>query len=124
MTQSGKKGEDFAAAALAQKGYTVLARNYHSRFGEVDIIASDKENICFVEVKTRREKSMVGAAQAVTPAKQRKIIMTALLYLQETGCALQPRFDVFCVETGKNGEVIGYDYLMEAFDGEAYEKNY
>ena len=50
---SGKIGEDYAAQFLTKKGYRVVARNYRSRFGEIDLIAENKEYIVFAEVKTR-----------------------------------------------------------------------
>lgn len=119
MNTKGKTGEEFAANILREKGYDILAQNYHSRYGEIDIIASDKKNICFIEVKTRRKNSMVGAAESVTPAKRKKIIITALLYLQDNDLDLQPRFDIFCVFTGSTGIITGYDFLMGAFDCES-----
>lgn len=123
MNDKGKAGEDYAARALSGPGREILARNYRSPYGEIDIIASDGESICFIEVKTRRRGSMVGAAQSVTPQKQKRIIMTAAVYLQENGsrfASLQPRFDVFCVETGADGGITGHDYLEGAFDCGAY----
>ena len=108
---------------LLDAGYRILAVNYHSRYGEIDVIAADLEMICFVEVKTRREKALVAAEESVTPAKQIKILKTALSYIAETGCGLQPRFDVFCVITGADGGVVRHDHIKGAFDGEAY-KNY
>lgn len=117
----GARGEDFAAERLTALGYRVVDRNYHSRYGEVDIIAVKGDVICFVEVKTRRGDAMVSGAQAVSRSKQRKIITTALQYLQRhPEYDLQPRFDVFSVVTAGEGKAPEYDYLMGAFDGEAY----
>jgi len=113
-------GERYAVRLLEEKGYRVLERNFHSRYGEVDLIISDGQYICFVEVKTRRQGSMVGGFTAVTMSKQRKIIATALLYLQQNPSDLQPRFDVLSILVGKPGEVLAHDYLTGAFDCEAY----
>ena len=71
-----------------------MERNYRSRFGEIDIIAANKQYILFVEVKTRSGKMLDRPAAWVTTAKQHKIIKTAALYLQYCELELQPRFDV------------------------------
>lgn len=114
---SGKSGEDRAASALARKGFRILERNYHSRFGEVDIIAENGTYIVFVEVKTRERNALVGPLEAVTPAKRKKIAKTALLYLQRHPTGLQPRFDVIAVETsGRDRSVQSLRHIENAFD--------
>ena len=70
--------------------------------------------IVFVEVKTRAGGAMVSAVEAVTPNKQRKILLTAQVYLQKSPCALQPRFDVAAVTT-LHGEPMGLKYFANAF---------
>lgn len=118
---SGASGEDYAARLLAAGGYTILARNVHSRWGEVDIIAKTRDVLCFVEVKARRRNPVVTGAEAVSRTKQRKILRTALLYMQEhPELDLQPRFDVFTVETDGRGGILSHEHLEGAFDGEAY----
>lgn len=124
MNSAGKMGEEFAAAELERQGYRVLDANFHSRYGEIDLIAVRDEIICFVEVKTRKRGSMVGAGQSVTKTKQRKIIQTALIYMQENDCPHQPRFDVFAAVTGPDGQVEEFDYLEGAFDSGAYQTGY
>jgi putative endonuclease len=116
-TPKGKRGEDYTAELLLSRGMRLLARNYHSRYGEVDLIAEDGGELCFVEVKARKAGSMVSGEAAVTPAKQRKILLTALRWMQENGTSLQPRFDV-CVVTMK-GEGFSHEYYEAAFDGGA-----
>ena len=66
----GAWGEDYAAAYLRRHGYRILARNYSCRFGEIDIIASDRHYVVFVEVKLRASDRFVRAGAYVTPAKQ------------------------------------------------------
>ena len=115
---SGALGERFTAEQLQGQGYTILERNYHSRYGEIDIIAERSPYIVFVEVKTRRDSHLVSPLEAVTAAKQEKIRKTALCYLQEHPQAqsLQPRFDVSAVYTSGDGKtVLRSRYLPDAF---------
>ncbi|MDL2232809.1 YraN family protein [Ruminococcaceae bacterium OttesenSCG-928-L11] len=121
MNPRGRRGEEFAVRTLVEEGLRILAVNYHSRYGEVDIIATDGESLCFVEVKTRKEGSMVPPEQAVPLSKQRKIIKTALQYMGESELEYQPRFDLFAVVTGSGGEVTAHDWMKGAFDGDAYQ---
>ena len=90
----GAWGEDYAAAYLRRHGYCILARNYSCRFGEIDIIASDRHYVVFVEVKLRASDRFVRAGAYVTPAKQARIRTAASLWLAEHDTPLQPRFDV------------------------------
>ena len=117
---SGKIGEEYVKSLLQEKGYFVLDTNYHSRFGEIDIIVKDSKYIIFVEVKTRDVNRMGEPLEAVTKAKQKKIVQTALLYLQEhvQWQNLQPRFDVAgLLTTGKEKQIKEVQYITNAFDG-------
>ena len=79
--ERGIWGEDEACRYLQSKGFSVLERNYHSRFGEIDIIADDCGCLVFVEVKTRKSKSYGYACEYVNESKMKKIILTAEAYL-------------------------------------------
>lgn len=61
----GKKGEDLACSYLENLHYQILERNFHTRFGEIDIIAREKKALIFVEVKTRRSQSYGSPAESV-----------------------------------------------------------
>lgn len=111
---TGKAGEEYAARQLKRMGYRIITRNYHSRFGEIDIIAEKCPYIVFVEVKTREAESLVTPLEAVTGKKQQKLAATASRYLAEHPTGMQPRFDVAAVHT-QNGKIIGWDYLQNAF---------
>lgn len=91
---TGKWGEDQAARFLRRAGYRVLERNYSCRFGEIDLIVTDREYLVFVEVKTRRSDEFAEAREFVGAAKQRRIRSAASLWLSEHETELQPRFDV------------------------------
>ena len=62
--QSGKAGEEHIARWLESQGYEILARNFHSRYGEIDIVAQRPPYIAFVEVKARVENSLVSPFEA------------------------------------------------------------
>ena len=95
----GSKGEELAAGFLKKNGYKILARNHKTRLGEIDIIASDKGTLCFVEVKTRNSDRFGAPAEAVSNFKQRQISKAALCYLKEKKFLdKRARFDVVCVE--------------------------
>lgn len=110
----GARGEQRAAEYLAQRGYTVLARNYRSPYGEIDLICTHGGCIAFVEVKTRSSAKFGAPREAVTPAKQRKIILTAQQWLAEHPTALQPRFDV--VEVRRAGARCRIHLIPNAFE--------
>ena len=114
----GDWGEKLAADYLIKRGWKILARNFHSRYGEIDIIACNGEFISFVEVKTRRKHAMVSPMEAITPQKQHKMIMTSETWLLQYPSDLQPRFDAFGIEVGPNDTVGKIQYLENAFQSE------
>lgn len=87
-------GEDLACDFLLAKGFSLVCRNYHSRYGEIDLIVRDEDYLVFVEVKLRRSASFAAAAEYVDARKQAKLRTTAELYLMDNPTELQPRFDV------------------------------
>ncbi len=119
--ESGRIGEDYTAGWLQRNGYAILDRNYHSRYGEIDIIASDGKYIIFVEVKTRAAGAKGSPLEAVTKGKRQKIIRTALLYLAEHPELerLQCRFDVAGLTVQRGSlQIQAVDYIPNAFEGE------
>ena len=69
----GKKGEDIAESYLKERGFEILQRNFHSRFGEIDLVAIDENTLVFIEVKTRLSDKFGLPEEAVTPAKLKTI---------------------------------------------------
>ena len=116
----GNSGEAFVAEYLKKKGFIISARNFHSRFGEIDIIAENDDLILFVEVKTRSENSKIRPYEYVNLTKQRKIFITANIYLQCNGHGLMPRFDVAEVFTSSNGKMT-LNYFENAFGADDFE---
>lgn len=114
----GAAGEVLAARFLRQKGYTILSSNYRCRQGEIDIIAAKDGYIVFTEVKTRRSSTLYAPREAVTVAKQRRILQTASIYLATHGVDLQPRFDVIEVITPDNAPMVAEEinHIMGAYE--------
>lgn len=90
----GAWGEALAADYLQKKRYKILATGFRSRFGEIDLIASNRKYLVFVEVKLRRSASFARACEYVDAHKQNRLRTTAQMYLSQNPTALQPRFDV------------------------------
>ncbi len=90
----GAWGETLAAQYLQKKKYKILACGYRCRFGEIDLIVSNREYLAFVEVKLRKNDIFADAREFVDYHKQNRIRTTAELYLSQNPTKLQPRFDV------------------------------
>lgn len=105
--------EELAVKYLVKAGYEILEKNYRNRYGEIDIIAREKEYICFCEVKFRTDVSYGAAAEAVDYYKQRKIVNVAKYYMMMRGYDewTPCRFDVIAME-GKD-----ITLLRNAFNG-------
>ena len=91
---NGAWGEKLAAKYLRKKRYKLITANYKSRFGEIDLIVSNKEYLVFVEVKLRKSSGFARAAEFVDFRKQNRLRLTAEYYLASYPTELQPRFDV------------------------------
>ena len=91
---SGAWGEALAAEYLRKKRYKIVAVNYRTRHGEIDLIVADKKYLVFVEVKLRKSANFARAAEFVDLNKQNKLKITAEFYLSQFPTKLQPRFDV------------------------------
>lgn len=115
--EKGNWGEDRVCEYLTMHGYRIVRRNFHTRFGEIDIIAKDEDTVVFVEVKSRKSKRFATAAEYVDYNKQKKIIMSARCYLANSP-DVNARFDVAEVYYKSCGEVlelIEINYIKDAF---------
>ena len=103
----GQFGEDQAARFLRRRFYSIVERNYHCRFGEIDLIARRGGILAFVEVKLRKDDAHGEAREFVTAQKQQRVLAAAQLWLSQNETELQPRFDVIEVyaPNGENGPV-------------------
>lgn len=96
----GATAEELACKHLRQAGYRIVARNWRTRLGEIDIVARDGDVLAFVEVKARSSSGFGGPEGAVGPRKRRRIVAAAKAFLASTDCDLASRFDVVAVEDG------------------------
>ena len=76
-SETGRTGEKLAARYLRKRGYRILARNYRTKSGEIDIIARDGAEVCFVEVKTRTSRQFGGGDEFIDRHKTRQIVKVA-----------------------------------------------
>ncbi len=101
----GRKGEKEAKKYLLKNGYDIIDENYSSFFGEIDIIAKDKDGtIVFIEVKKRTNSGYGLGLEAVNNIKQKKIIKTAMNYISLKNLECLYRFDVISID-GERSEV-------------------
>lgn len=80
---AGFEAEKLAATFLTERGLTLVAQNYHCRFGEIDLIMKDGKTLVFIEVRLRSNHQFGNAAGSITPKKQQKIILAAQHFLQQ-----------------------------------------
>ncbi len=111
----GAYGEQLAARHLRINGYKILAANYRTGVGEIDIIAEKKNIICFVEVKTRKEGGMFSPADAVDYHKQENVRGSAAAYMNKYSLKNKMRFDIIEVFMSDNNEVKSINHIENAF---------
>ncbi|MCX7143498.1 MAG: YraN family protein [Proteobacteria bacterium] len=108
---SGKLAEALSADYLQARGLRLLARNYHCRLGEIDLILEDGASLVFAEVRLRRNRGYGGAAESITAAKRQRIVLAARHYL--SGRPERPcRFDVILLDDLDPGRI---EWIKDAF---------
>ena len=113
--QTGKRGEDIAVAYLKNRGYRIIERNYKCLFGEIDIVAKDRDTVVFVEVKSRKSEKFGDPQGAVGREKQKKISRISLKYLDEKHLyPCDARFDVVAIKMLPAGSIV--ELIQNAFD--------
>jgi putative endonuclease len=111
----GKRGEDLALKRLKKMGYKKIIRNYRCPLGEVDLIAEDSGTLVFVEIKTRRGRSVGYAKEAVDARKRRQLSKVALAYMKSNDCfETSARFDVVAISLW--GDKPRIEVIKNAFD--------
>lgn len=96
---SGKKGEDIAVSYLKKQGYKIIERNYKTKLGEIDIIASDKGVVAFIEVRSNNSGKFGSPLETINRDKELKITRPALMYIKRHKLEDSPcRFDIVSVK--------------------------
>jgi putative endonuclease len=112
---TGKWGEDTAARYLERRGYAILARNFHTAHGEIDIVASQEGALVFVEVKTRSSHAFAYPEDSVTPRKQASMLSAAEEYLQAHPESPESwQFDIIAIERKPSGkpEIVHFENVI------------
>ncbi len=113
----GDFGENAVCDYIIKKGYKIIDRNFHTPYGEIDIIAKYNNCMCFIEVKTRKNSNYGNASEYVDKNKQKKIIESAFIYLGEN-IDNEIRFDVAEVYYTENDSLLSVNkinYIENAF---------
>lgn len=117
--ETGKLAESRACEFLQEKGFKLLELNYRCPFGEVDLIMRDREEIVFVEVRSRKRIDYGNALESINKRKMHKLIKTATHFLQRKNWLhkVHSRFDVVALHpvTGK----IQLEWIKNAFSAES-----
>ncbi len=114
--------EQQAAEYLIQQGLTPLEKNYHCRYGEIDLIMLDAGSLCFIEVKFRKSNAFGGTAYSIPASKQRKIIQTALHYISRKRQYQQHpyRFDAVFIQQADQLRSTHIEWIQSAFETSGY----
>ena len=115
-SEQGRLAEEQALGFLEQAGLKLLDRNYHSRYGEIDLIMEEGRTVVFVEVRYRRSDRYGSAQESVNRAKQAKLILTAACFLREKRLDRPARFDVAALAPGPDGFSVAW--VKGAFEAE------
>lgn len=99
---SGDIGEKYAEEILKSKGYKIIGKNFRSKFGEIDIVAQDGDELVFVEVKTRWSKRYGKPEEAVTKRKLNRLKKTIEYYLLLNKAVKRYRIEVVAIQIGND----------------------
>ncbi|VAW96745.1 hypothetical protein MNBD_GAMMA23-1315 [hydrothermal vent metagenome] len=114
---TGETAEKDACQYLIQQKLKLICKNYHCRYGEIDLIMQDQQSLVFVEVRYRKHSQFGSGAESITINKQRKLIKTASHYLQKTSGSSQwaARFDVISISPDNKSKQSKIDWIKDAF---------
>jgi putative endonuclease len=115
----GNFGERVAASHLEQRGYTILERNWASREGEIDLIASRGDDLVFVEVRSRKGRDFGAPEETITGRKRQHLLSTIGSYLaQHPDSPPHHRIDLVVLELDRKGRVLRVEQIENAVEGD------
>lgn len=112
--EHGRQAEKLALDLLQSNKLKLLCKNYHCRYGEIDLVMKDQKTIVFVEVRYRKKQQYGGAIESIDFNKQNKLRLTASHYLQQNKCPNNARFDVVLLSSLNNPQQI--NWIKSAFE--------
>ena len=117
----GRWGEEQARLLLKAKGYGIAASNFRSRTGEVDIVATDGDELVFVEVKTRRGDAFGRAVESISEVRAERMAAVAEEFLQSQAAGGYSssqlwRIDLVCVNLDRRGKLLSVDHIKHAVE--------
>lgn len=119
----GATAERLVETWLVQRGCLPLARNFPTRYGELDLVVAERDTVVFVEVKRRRTGAAIGALESVTPQKARRIVLAAQEYVRRAALDERAlRFDVVAVTSAGRGRPPELVRIEAAFDASVLEE--
>lgn len=102
--KTGQLAEDIAADFLKNKGYQIIIRNFHNRFGEIDIIALDGSDLVFAEVKAKKGINYGKPEDMINARKLQRIMRMAEIYMN--GETIPCRIDVIAITLSQTNEIL------------------
>lgn len=113
VNRIGKIGEDMAVALLMNKGYRILDRNFHCRYGEIDIIALTQRTVVFIEVKTRTSTTFGSPVESITRHKLKAIASTAYVYREShPDLPKNMQIDAIVIQLDREGSLKTIEHLQ------------
>ena len=113
--QIGEATETAALQFLLRHGLSLITKNYRCQYGEIDLIMRDGNTLVFIEVRYRQHVQFGGSASSITAKKQKKIMNTALHFLQHHQTDAASRFDVIAMSPSETKIPYTIDWIQNAF---------
>lgn len=114
----GDAGERIAALFLEQRGYQIIARNFRTRAGEIDLIGEDTDGLAFIEVRTRRGDTMGAPEESLTSRKRQRLLQVAQEFLAAHAEYENHawRIDLVAIELDRAGKVARMEVIKSAVE--------
>ena len=112
--KTGFRAEELAEQFLQHQGLISVARNVHFKTGEIDLVMRNSSTLIFIEVRYRKNRYFGSAAESITPAKQKKLIRSALLYCQKNRISTPWRIDVVAITASGSGQPPEINWIPSA----------
>ena len=114
--KTGAFGENYAARYLRDNNFDIISANFRTKMGEIDLIAEKRNTLHFVEVKARGPEHWFRPAEAVDENKQRRIILTAEVFLKIYKTNKKISFDIIEITVDENNGLESLNFIENAFE--------